>query len=128
MKLTLDNVQKAGGFSGGAVARQIECEIDGNTYTYDVYVRRLSYLEAMGVDADLDPGLVLAHRIASSIVDEDGQPVFRVADITGYEDDGAPVLDSEGKPRGGLFSEMIAALASVVAEVNGLGKSTSSPS
>lgn len=122
MKFSIENVAQAGGFGGKVVRRQITCTIGDQEYTYDVNVRRLSYFEAVESVEDLDPGVILAQRIAACIVDDDGRPVMRAEDVTGIKEDGEPVLDERGKPRGGLLPELIVALGNVLSEVNGLGK------
>jgi len=54
----------------------------------------------------------VAGRIAASICDAKGQPVFTVADITGAAD----------PERGALDGNLTMALLGVIGEVNGLGK------
>jgi len=59
----------------------------------------------------------LAGRIAASVCDEDGGPVFAVGDITGAAD----------PERGALDGRLTVALLAAIFEVNNLGKTKSSP-
>ncbi|MNE45132.1 hypothetical protein D3C80_1394040 [compost metagenome] len=58
----------------------------------------------------------VAGRIAASICDEDGKPVFTPGDITGEAD----------PERGALDGNLTVALLSAIAEVNSLGKTPTS--
>lgn len=116
MSLTLDNLKTMGAFTGAPVEKEISWKIGDNEHTATVYVRPLSYataksdLLAMGGKGD-----AIAGRIAASICDEHGKPVFpTVGDITG---------ESETDPdRGPLDGNLTMALLTVIGEVNGLGK------
>lgn len=123
MKLSVESLRAAGGFTGPPVKREVTWEVDGNEYTADVYVRRLSYHSAVTDVLSIDSGSDLAaNRIANCIVDENGKAVFSVSDITGFFPDGEPVLDEDGQERGALCSELSIALLGLIAEVNHLGK------
>lgn len=128
MKLSVDSLRESGGFAGGPVKREVTWRANGEEYTADVYVRRLSYASAISdIEAITSDGDLAAARIANCIVDENGKPVFRVSDVTGIQDDGTPVMeevDGELRERGGLVSSLVTALLVVIGEVNGLGKST----
>lgn len=123
MRLDLDAVSNAGGFSGAPVKREIEWK----DMVFDVYVRRLSYHSAVSdVRTIASNGDIAASRIAACIVDEHGKPIFTVSDITGINEDGSPVMvkNEKGKmvERGSLDAELAMALMTVISEVNGLGK------
>ena len=123
MRLDLDAVSSAGGFSGAPVKREIEWK----EMVFDVYVRRLSYHSAVSdVRTIAANGDIAASRIAACIVDDKGNPIFKVSDITGVEDDGSPVMvkDDDGNlvERGSLDAELAMTLMTVISEVNGLGK------
>lgn len=125
MRLDVAALAEAGGFSGGPVKR----EITWKEFTFDVYVRRLSYHSAVSdVRAVGANGDIAASRIAACIVDEAGKPVFTSADITGIQEDGTPVMveDDDGNlvERGALDAELAMTLMAVITEVNGLGKQT----
>ena len=116
MKLTLDNLKNAGAFTGAPVLRQITWRQGEEQLTADVYVRPQSYRSAvsdlLARGAGQDP---IAGRIAAHICDEEGKPVFTVADITGDAD----------AERGSLDGNLTVALLAVIGEVTGLGKTTS---
>lgn len=130
MQLTLDAVNKKGGFVGGPVKRVVEWTHEGEKVEAEVWVRPMSYHTAMAdVQAWQEGKDIKAARIAGCICHEDGSPVFRVCDITGIDDDGNPVMykNEEGKkvPRGCLSAELTNNLFNLISEVSGLGKSQS---
>lgn len=121
--LSLDQIRDSGSFTGAPVKREVTWEVNGEEYTADVYVRRLSYQTAVSdAMAVAGHGDLASNRIAHCIVDENGKPVFKVSDITGFHEDGTPVLDEDGNERGALCSELALALLAVIGEVNNLGK------
>ena len=147
MQLSVESLRDAGGFTGAPVKRQIEWVKGEDTLVFDVYVRRLSYQTAVtDAQALAGHGDLAASRIAHSICDEHGKPVFSVHDITGVDADGNPVLvldesgnpvqvvddagepvvDANGEPiyqeRGALDGDLTFSLLTVIGEVNGLGK------
>lgn len=115
MNLTLDSLKEMGAFTGAPVEREITWKIGDNEHTATVYVRPLSYLSAK---SDLlamgGKGDAVAGRIAASICDAEGKPVFTPEDITGEAD----------PDRGPLDGNLTMALLSVIGEVNGMGKTT----
>lgn len=126
MKLDLESIYKQGGFAGAPVEREITFKVNGEEVTGTVYVRKMSYQSAVGDIKALGSGdEVAAARIANCICDEEGNQLYQVSDVTGYYEDGSPVLDADGNPRGGFVESLLLALWSAIAEVNGLGKSQS---
>lgn len=135
MDFSVAALSKAGAFAGAPVKREITWTKDGDDLVFTVYVRRLSYHSTVA-DAQAFAGGqgLAAGRIASSIVDESGKPVFQMSDITGVHDDGSPVLltDKDGEPvldengnaiqRGPLDAELSSLLMQAIAEVNGFLK------
>lgn len=117
MKLTLESLKTAGAFTGRPVEKNITWKQGDNELTATVYVRPMGYhaatsdVLAMGGKVD-----GVAGRIAASICDEHGKPVFRAADITGEAD----------PERGALDGALTVALLVAIQEVNDLGKTTSS--
>lgn len=117
MKLTLESLKTAGAFTGRPVEKDITWKQGDNELTATVYVRPMGYhaatsdVLAMGGKVD-----GVAGRIAASICDEHGKPVFRAADITGEAD----------PERGALDGALTVALLVAIQEVNDLGKTTSS--
>jgi hypothetical protein len=114
MKLTLETLAASGGF----VARQateetIQWTHEGQEFEATVYVLPLSYVTAksdiVANQLKTDP---LAARIAHCIVDEEGKPVFTVADITGEAD----------LERGPLSNSLTHELLRVIGKVSKLGK------
>jgi len=123
MKLSVDSLRESGSFAGAPVKREVSWTVEGEVLTADVYVRRLSYASAVNdIQALANDGDLGAARIATCIVDEDGNAVFRIADVTGFEDDGKPVINDDGEERGGLISSLVTGLLVLIGEVNGLGK------
>ena len=123
MKLSVESLASSGGFAGAPVKREVTWESGGETHTADVWVRRYSYQAAVSdIQALSADGEIAASRIASCVVDESGKPVFSIADITGVNQDGSPVLDDDGNPRGGLVSSLVTALLILIGDVNGMGK------
>jgi hypothetical protein len=127
MSLSVDSLQRSGGFAGAPVKREVTWVAGGETHTADVYVRRLSYQSAVSdIEAYVTSGDIAAARIAKCILDENGNPVFEVHDVTGIYEDGTPVMteDEEGNSveRGGMVSSLVMALLAVIGDVNDLGK------
>lgn len=119
MKLTIDTLKQAGAFTGAPVEREITWKQGDQELTATVYVRPLSYMAAVS-DLRALSGKAdgVAGRIAASICDENGQPVFTPEDITGEAD----------PERGALDGNLTMALLAVIAEVNNLGKTPTSAS
>ena len=117
MKLTLDSLKQAGAFTGGPVEKEITWKQGEQELTATVFIRPMGYHSAM-TDVMAANGRVdgVAGRIAASICDEAGHPVFTPADITGEAD----------PERGALDGQLTIALLLAIQEVNDLGKSTSS--
>ncbi|ENY3810718.1 TPA: phage tail assembly chaperone family protein, TAC [Pseudomonas aeruginosa] len=117
MQLSISNLATIGAFTGAPVEREITWKQGDKEVTATVYVKPLSYSTAvsdlLAMNGKVDG---VAGRIAASIVDEEGRPVFTPADITGEADPG----------RGALDGNLTIALLTVIAEVNNLGKTTSS--
>jgi len=127
MRLSVDTVNQCGGFSGAPVKREIVWKKGGEEYTFDVYIRRLSYHTAVSDVRSLSTdGHIAARRLVHSIVDENGKPVFTFSDITGYDEEGNPVLveDENGEmvERGGLDDALVTLLLVEVSNVNNMGK------
>ncbi len=114
--LSLESLQQQGAFTGAPVAKEITWTIDGEEYSATVCVLRLSYLAAVN-DVRASQGQVdgIAGRIAATICDEAGKPVFRPEDITGEAD----------PERGALHRNLTLALLGAIGEVNSPGKTTS---
>ena len=125
--LDLNSLYEQGGFAGAPVKREVSyTAANGEQVTGTVWIRRLSYQSAVGDLKSIgDENRIAAARIATCCVDENGDPLYTVADITGYYDDGKPVLDPEGNPRGGFVESLLMALWQAIAEVNSLGKNRS---
>ncbi|WP_312546567.1 phage tail assembly chaperone family protein, TAC [Pantoea eucalypti] len=117
MKLTLDTLKTAGAFTGRPVEKEISWKQGDKDFIATVYVRPMGYhtatsdVLAMGGKVD-----GVAGRIAASICDESGKPVFTPADITGEAD----------PDRGSLDGALTIALLVAIQEVNDLGKTSSS--
>lgn len=117
MKLTLDSLKSVGAFTGRPVEKEIQWLQAGKMMTATVFVRPLGYRTAVNDVLSATGKLEsYAGRIAASICDEAGQPVFTVDDITGDAD----------PERGALDGSLTVALMMVIAEVNNMGKTMSS--
>ncbi len=103
-------------FIGKPVEKEITWHNGDSENTATVYVKPLSYHEAMGeIDAmndGKDNSQAVAARIASSIVDEKGNSVFTPGDVDG----------TANPERGAICSSLTMALLTAIGEVNGLGK------
>lgn len=127
MKLSIATLAEKKAFS----ARPVEVQVKWGTETFTTFVRPLSYQTAMGDIAAMNKGDLMAHRIASSICDEEGKPVFTVADITGEPvygppdvEGGEPVLLSDPE-RGALDPTLTTALIVAIGKVQNAGKTRS---
>ncbi|MBS4155241.1 phage tail assembly chaperone family protein, TAC [Cobetia sp. MC34] len=114
MKLSLDSLAAAGAFAPSQlVEKQVEFDNGEEVVEFTVFIKPLSYRTAVSEitasQASKDP---LAARIANSICDKSGAPVFSIEDITGESD----------PERGELSGALTIALLSAITEVSGLGK------
>jgi hypothetical protein len=117
MELSVDSLKESGGFVGLPVKKEVSWKVGKKKLTADVWVRPLSYHSAVSeVDAYRTSKDGMAARIAASIVNEKGEPVFTIGDITGDAD----------PSRGALARDLTMALMRVIGEVNDLGKPSSS--
>jgi len=107
MALNIAELEKTGAFSGAPVEKEIKWESGGEEHTATVFVRPLSYAAAV---SDVTSKDAIAGRIAVSILDDDGKPVFKVGDITG-----------ESNPERGRRS-LTMELLRVIGEVSGLAE------
>lgn len=114
--LSIAGLRKAGAFTGRPVQKDITWRQGEQEFTATVYVRPLGFQSAvsdvLAAGAREDS---VAGRIAASICDEAGKPVFTVADITG----------TSSADRGSLDGALTLALLGAIGEVNSLGKATS---
>lgn len=116
MKLTLDTLKQAGAFTGRPVEKEITWTQGEQELTATVYVRPMGYHSAVSTVLSFSGKIDgVAGRIASSICDENGNPVFTVADITGEAD----------PERGALDGALTVALLVAIQQVNDLGKTNS---
>ncbi|WP_058911874.1 phage tail assembly chaperone family protein, TAC [Entomohabitans teleogrylli] len=117
MKLTLDNLKAAGAFTGRPVEKEITWKQGDDELTATVFIRPLGYHSATS-DVLASAGKIdgIAGRIAASVCDEGGHPIFTPADITGEAD----------PERGALDGALTVALLVAIQEVNNLGKTTRS--
>lgn len=128
-KLSLDTLAQKGAFTGQPVKKELTWYKGDEELVFTVYIRRLSYHSAVSDVESLatGDGNVAARRIAYSVVDEHGDPIFKVSDITGYHEDGSPVMvedpeSGEMVERGGLDDELVTSLLVLIGEVNDMGK------
>lgn len=127
MKLSIANLNEKKAFS----AQPVEVEIKWGEETFTTYIRPLSYQTAIGDITAINKGDQLAHRIASSVCDENGKAVFTVADITGEPVYGPPEVEG-GEPvllsdpdRGALDPALTTALLVAIGKVQNAAKTPS---
>ncbi|HAT42353.1 MAG TPA: phage tail protein [Rheinheimera sp.] len=109
MILTKQMAVESGGFvSAAPIKKTVTWLSGGKSHEADVFVRLKSYQSVMAEIQNGASGNGAAARIASSIVDETGQPVFTVDDITGNAEHG-PMSES-----------LTVALLTAISEANGL--------
>ena len=93
-QLSIESLKQMGAFTGAPVEKEITWKQGDQELTATVYVRPLSYLSAK---SDLlamgGKGDAVAGRIAASICDAEGKPVFTPEDITGEADPDRGPLD-----------------------------------
>ncbi|MBS0878590.1 MULTISPECIES: phage tail assembly chaperone family protein, TAC [unclassified Tatumella] len=113
MKLTIDNLKEKGAFTGRPVPKEIIWKQGDEEITATVFIRPLGYFSAksdvLAWNGHIDN---VAGRIAASICDENGVPVFTPQDITGESD----------PERGALDGGLTIALLLAITEVNDMGK------
>lgn len=123
MKLSIATLTQSNAFSAAPVERTITWR--GETIT--TYVRHLSYQTAVGNMLAANGADVIAARIAASICDEFGAPVFTVQDITGEVKlpHGWKEGDELPESKGSLDPELTEQLLAAIGEVQKLGKAAS---
>lgn len=116
MTLSIDSLKKMGAFTGAPVEKEVTWRQGGEEHTFTTYVRPLSYKSAVSEITEAKTGNSAAARIAASICDQEGKPVFTVEDITG---------EADPDNRGPLDHRLTIALLRVISEVNNLVKTES---
>lgn len=118
MQLTLDNLKKAGAFTGRPIEKELTWKQGDEELTATVFIRPAGYHAAtQGIQASAGKIDGVAGYIAAAVCDEAGNPVFTAKDITGEAD----------PERGALDGALTVALLVAIQEVNELGKMTSPP-
>lgn len=108
IKLEAGQLLNADNYIGPPVKKTIKWQRDGESFEADVFVRKLSYRNAVDDMAAMELDDRLARRVALCICDETGQPIMTAADVTGTAD----------PSRGPMCRELFIALVNVVGEVN----------
>lgn len=116
MDLSIENLTKSKAFTSKPVPKEIVWEHDGVKHKFKTYIRPLGYHTAVGDISSVRNDNFLAARIASSICDGDGKPVFAVADLIGEND----------PERGPIADSLTHALLIAIGEVQNLGKTPTS--
>ncbi|AVJ17218.1 phage tail protein [Serratia sp. MYb239] len=118
MILTLDALKENGAFTGRPIEKKISWKQGDKEFTATVYVRPAGYHSAKSdILSHGGKNDAIAGRIAASICDESGKPVFTPEDITGEAD----------PERGALDGSLTVALLVAIQEVSEMGKTASSP-
>lgn len=117
MDLNVNSLKEMGAFAPVGLSKEtVEWQQDGETLSATVYVRPLSYKTAVSeIVASREHTDALAARIAASVCDAEGVPVFSVGDITGEAD----------PERGPLNHALTLALLEVIGRASGMGKPAS---
>lgn len=116
MTLSIDSLKNMGAFTGAPVEKEITWQQGAQELSAVVYVRPFGYRTAIGdLTAHREQTDATAGRIAASICDAEGKPVFTAQDITGEAD----------PERGALDGSLTVALLAAISEVNHLGKTQS---
>jgi hypothetical protein len=116
MNLSIETLKAMGAFTGAPVEKEITWKQGEQELTATVHVLPFSYRTAVSdFAAHHQKTDAVAGRIAASICDADGKPVFTAADITGEAD----------PERGALDGNLTVALLAAIAEVNQVGKTAS---
>lgn len=130
MLLSIDQLKSTGAFTGRPIEKEVTWKQGDKEHTATVFVRPLGFQTAvnqvLSTTGKVDG---VAGRIAASICDADGNPVFTVLDIThGPIDPEELAKDPKTTKRlGALDGDLTVALLSVIYQVNDLGKTSSSP-
>jgi len=120
VKLSIATLTESAAFSDKPVEKQIVWK--GHTMT--TYIRRLSYQTAMAQIHGMNGADYCAARIAGSICDELGRPVFTIAQVTGEVElprgwkEGDPLPESPG----GLDPDLTLVLLAAIGEVQNAPK------
>lgn len=118
MQLTLDNLKKAGAFTGRPIEKEINWKQGEKKLTATVFIRPAGYHAAtQGIQASAGKIDGVAGYIAAAVCDESGNPILTPKDITGEAD----------PERGALDGALTVALLVAIQEVNELGKMSSPP-
>lgn len=82
MQLTRETLQHPGVFAGRPVQKTITWKQGDQELTATTWIRPRSYQDIV-LETEAGKDNTIAVRIARSVCDEQGEPVFSVADITG---------------------------------------------
>lgn len=129
MQLSIQSLTDLSAFTGRPIEKTVEWEQGGKMLKAQVFVRPLGFQTAVN-DLLAQHGRLdgVAGRIAASICDAEGTPVFTVKDIThGPIDPKELAKNPETTKRlGPLDGNLAVALLAVIHQVNDLGKTSSS--
>lgn len=112
-QLSIEMLKQSGAFAPAKPERrEIKWLTDsGDLCEAVVHVRKKSFITLIEESRTAnDSALTMAARISSSIVDEAGNPIFKIEDVLGNEEHG-PICES-----------LSMALLSAIYEVNGIGE------
>ena len=104
----LNALSQLGAFTGAPVAKQVKWQNGDQVHEFTIHVRPQSYASVLGAATATSQGEAAAVRIATSVVDEQGKPVFTVADING----------TANEERGPMASSLVIALLNAINEVD----------
>lgn len=107
-------LEMQGVFTSGLVKRTVKWSVDEEDFEAEVYVKPLSFSAAVStmINQGEDAEKAIAERIAVSICDAKGKPIFTVGDILGTSKEG----------QGAICESLTYALLAVIGEVKGSAK------
>ncbi|EKF9664432.1 phage tail assembly chaperone family protein, TAC [Vibrio mimicus] len=112
-QLTVEMLKQAGAFAPAKPERREIKWINDSQEIIEavIHVRKSSFITMIEESKSVaDSSYLMATRIASSVVDEQGKPVFTVDDLLGNEE------------RGPICQSLAIALLNAIYDVNGVGK------
>lgn len=118
MELSVEALLGAGGFVGAPVKKQIDWPPGDKM---DVYIKRPSYATAVESLQDTSGLSYEEILVLHCVTDNIGRPIFKRHHLTGFDDNGEPVMNGD-EPAGHIDPRLISALAIAIGEAAKPGK------
>lgn len=108
--LNVQMIEESGSYVGKPVKKTIEWSVKDKKYSADIFVKLASYETTVAeFVANKETGSPMVSRIVSSVVDEKGNPIFKVENVMGNPETG----------EGQMCSSLFMALVSAINQANG---------